>query len=214
MSFQAYNVDNVDFSKLSLSSPFVKNDVTILTICHNKREPFLVKLPSLFTETIVNDPSANLILKMIGKREQPMNNVTNFLNALDKWVVDELKKKSKVLKLKNVTYKSLLQVVSKQDVILKFALIDTPDFSTKIFSDDKELVDKPFYSDHINGNCFVKSLLEFNSLVIRNNEVVLYVRPHQLKVSYEKIDITVINELILSDTDDEDNLIAQSEVEE
>jgi len=209
-------IDDFDFSKIVYGNPYIKDNIMAISLYYSeqenesqkrKRVPIILKIPTLLCENIY-DPNINkIILNMEGKNEIDMSNVTSFLKTFDNKIISDVQKNSRHWKLKNcLKYIPLLEHIDKKQFIFRFSLVDTQDFSTKVFTNTKQLLSKNEYQDYINGNSYVKSIVEFDSIIINNNEVSIYVRPHQLRVTPKKQTIIILSEYAMSDSDyDNDN---------
>lgn len=213
MTYKILQISEVDFSKISCGSPYINGQIVVVPLYYEKKTPLIVKLPELFCDTIYNDKITDIGLTVCGKNDEDMSYVINFFKLLDEFVVNNAKKNCKQWKLNiNIRYKPLHLEVDNAikncpNGIIKLSIIDNDDFSTKIFNNKKQLLTKTELPDYINGNCYVKSIVEFSSIIINNgHDTGIYMRTHQLKVSQGHLNVIVLNDYAFSDSESENDV--------
>lgn len=214
MTCKILNPSEVDFSKIFCGSPFVNGNVVVVPLYYEKKQPIIIKLPDLYCDTIYTDKTTDLGLTIVGKNDSDMSHIITFLKIFDQFVVENAKKNSKLWKLNvNIRYKPLhieVDSVIKNcpNGIIKLQIINNNDFSTKIYNNEKKILQKNELFEYVNGNCYVKSIVEFSSIIINNGQdTSVYTRTHQLRISKGQLNIVVLNDYAISDsdTDNDDN---------
>ena len=183
------NMDNIFYCAPSK----LKNQITIpLTLkFNNTYHPLFVQLPELYLNGITQQDL--LILSLVSKNEQLTQNVSKFLNEFDEKIQKDLK--SLLQKTRNYfpndnwtkkfVYSSLINTIDDNNdqpanCALKL-LMKHNNHVVKIYNDDHELLSNCNMSDYI--GCYVSTIIELNSVVISDNEICVYIKPHQLKLS-------------------------------
>lgn len=208
MTYKILNIEDVDFSKISCGMPYITGQIVVVPIYYEKKLPLIVKLPELFCDTIYNESHTNIKLSMIEKNERNVDHINIFFKLIDQFISDNANQKYKQWKLKkNIRYKS--PFVEGDDITnnvgsLKLLVYESQEFSTKVFLNNKKEIKKNQLPTYINGNCYVKSIIEFSSInIVDGINMNIYLKTHQLKVSPGNINIVIINEYAFSDSESE-----------
>ena len=217
------NFDNINFLKSTKN----KSDIIIPIYYkyNDKKLPLLLQVPSLYLNDSYNGKDA-IILPLRGRTEQSTKNVCNFFYELDSTIISSLKKvlydikKENIYKLNfsNISYKSIVNEIEGDDNeiynngLIRYKLYDAKEFSTKIFDDNKNLLQSFEYNNKIVKGIFIKSIIEINSLVLRDNIIHVYIKPHQLRLMEEKLDVVNLENYSFFDSDDEEIKNNDSEI--
>ncbi len=228
MTIKIFKIDELEFNNINFLKPNKnKHDIIIplyykikQTNNFNKPDkmPLLVQIPSLY----LNDSYSNntLMLPLVGKNENSTEDICNFFNGLDTYIMKNLKKilldikrdnEYSNINFNNISYKSIVnEIEDNDDDIYKNGLIrykiNTSNMTnTKIYDDKKMLISEQNYITKLKKGTYVKSIIEINSLVLRDNVIHVYIKPHQLRISTEKMQSVRLEDYSFIDSDCEEN---------
>lgn len=213
-----FKTDDINFNHINyLRSNKIKNDIVIPIYYkfEEKKYPLLIQVPSLY----LNDPyngKDTLILPLKGRSEHSTKIVSDFFNELDATIVISLKKilydlkkeKTHGIDFSNISYKSIVNEIEGDDNeiyingLIRYKLYNSNEFKTKIFDEDKNLL-KPNEYNKMSKGVYIKSIIEINSLVLRDNIIHVYIKPHQLRIFEEKLDTVNLESYSFIDSEEE-----------
>ena len=207
-------LSDIDLAKILFLEPEINGEYITIPICYqaDKKRPLLLEVPSLY----LNDTYENtdlLMLPLMGRNDETTYLVNDFFRDLDNHIVDNIQKilinlKSKKLpdslKLNSsdVSYKSIVIEVDDPDDIYKNGIIKYRfNSSTKLYDENKLLVDKENYCRHLVAGKYVRSIIEINSLIIKDNNVITHTRLHQLKLVPDKLEKVSLTDYSFTEID-------------
>lgn len=217
LKLEQVRMNNINFSKPTK----IKSDIVVpiyYKFNENKlgKVPLLIQVPSLYLNDSNNGKDL-IILPLMGKTEQSTKLIGEFFNNLDTTIISNIKKilyelkneKKYRIDFSNISYKSIVNEIEGDDNeiyingLIKYKLYNTKEFSTKVFDENKNLVHPQNYQDKIIKGVYIKSIIEINSLVLRDNMIHVYIKPHQLRIIEDKINNVNLENYSFIDSDDE-----------
>ena len=185
-----FKLDEFNLSDLIFSEP-VNN---IIYISYND-EPVLLETSELYCVDAIKKcntkySSHELLISLTGKNDINTDICKTFFELLDKKIISTGKEniESWPFDTKNIAYKSLVRFMDDDNKYykngtIKLKFIKSKNFSTLVFDENKNIVDPIEYEKKLDGNIFVKLIIELVSIWIRDGVFGLYVKLHQLKIS-------------------------------
>lgn len=216
-SLAIFKLEDISMDNIKFTRPIkIKNDIVvpILYNSNGKSEPFLVQIPSLYLNNSYNGNSV-ILLPLIGRTEYTTIDVVNFFSELDRTMVANIKnilygikrENRHVMDFNNISYKSIINEIEGDDgEIYKNGLIKyriCGDFSSKIYDENKNFIRQDEYENRLVKGIYLKSIIEINSLVLRDNVIHVYIKPHQLRITEEKFQSINLESYSFIDSDDE-----------
>ena len=235
MKDKIIKIDDIKFNNINFLKPITNGCDIIIPIYYKTqgennyeqiKTPLLMQVPSLY----LNDSykgNSTINLPLIGKNDNLTNFIRDFFNNLDniiynnlKKILSDIKKKglSPQINFSNISYKSIVNEIEGDDNqiykngLIRYKIYNSKNFSTKIYDDSKQLLTENQYVNEMVKGIFIKSIIEINSLIIRDNIIHVYIKPHQLRITPEKIDPISLNYYSFIDSDNEENEIYESDI--
>lgn len=218
MSYKIFRISDISFNNINFTRPQIVQNNIIIPLYYNinnTRSPLLIQVPSLLLDNPYSGKNS-IILPLKGRNEISTKSVCDFFNQLDRTIIIKLKdilnklKKNNRYKInyQNVSYKSIVNEIDTDNEIyknglIKYKLFNGSKFKTVIYDDNKEIIPVYEYSDRLTKGVYIKSIIEINSIIINNDVIKVYVKPHQLRVfeqGIERVDLTTYSFI---DSDDE-----------
>lgn len=205
-------MDNIKFMR-----PIkIKNDIVVpILYGHSgKSDPMLVQIPSLYLNNSYNG-NGTILLPLIGRTECTTIDIVNFFSELDRTMIANIKsilygikrENRHSMDFSNISYKSIINEIEGDDgEIYKNGLIKYKicgDFSSKIYDENKNFIHQEEYEGKLVKGIYLKSIIEINSLVLRDNVIHVYIKPHQLRITEEKFQSICLDSYSFIDSDDE-----------
>ncbi|ARF09009.1 hypothetical protein Catovirus_1_1059 [Catovirus CTV1] len=231
MQHKILKLEEIDMKNIEFMKPIKKKSDIIVPIHYKTnsnilgKTPLLVQVPSLYLNDTYKEKSS-LILPFMGKTDYSTNLVCEFFNNLDSIILSNIKKilyelvneKNNKINFSDISYKAIVNEIEGDDNeiykngLIKYKLHNNKDFATKIFDENKNLIDVMDYSKKMVKGTYIKSIIEINSLVIRDSVIQVYIKPHQLRVQY-KFDTVNLDSYSFIDSDDEnDKAVEDNEI--
>jgi hypothetical protein len=227
MNTKILKVSEINFSKMNFSKPIYTQDDIIVPVYYNdhKKSSFVVQIPGLILNDSYKDKKGYIIMPLNAKNNNETKSANDFFKTLDKIVVEKIKQTVIEMKSKGkitsneLSYKSVVNELEDDDSeIYKNGIVryrvDHPD--TKIFDENKMVIEKDNYSKVFIKGSFIKAILEIAHLVInpKTGSITLYIKTLQLKVQNENIDKVDLKEYSFDDNSDNECDISNHEVKE
>lgn len=212
-----FKLEDIMMDNIKFTRPIkIKNDIVvpILYNTNGKSEPLLVQVPSLYLNNSYNGNNV-ILLPLVGRTEYTTMDIVNFFSELDRTMVANIKnilygiKKENrhIMDFSNISYKSIINEIEGDDgEIYKNGLIKYKicgEFSSKIYDENKNFIHQDEYEDKLVRGIYLKSIIEINSLVLRDNVIHVYIKPHQLRITEEKFQNINLDAYSFIDSDDE-----------
>lgn len=212
-----HRISEIDFDKISYSAPVNIQNNIVVYINYNKTSPLLVTVPSLLAIDQVNDKN-EILLSLTAKDDKNNNSVREFFKQLDQKFINDIKINAKTWKIKtnNVSYKALVNIIEENQAgIIKFKIIEKEDFATRVYNKEKQQLNKEEYKNVIKKDCYIKSIIEISSIWFNSENIVIFIKTHQIRVSFKKKPLS-LDVYAFSDSDDQqqDNVTAIDFTEE
>ena len=173
-----------------------------------------VQIPSL----VINNSYKNngyIILPLNGKNRKTTEIVNTFFKTLDKEIVEHIKRSIAVLRKTNkisatdISYRAIVnELEGDDDEIYKNGLIryrlDMPE--TVVYDDKKNVIPQNNYQNAFVKGVYVKSIIEISNISIntKTGNVVLNIKPLQLRVQDETIEKSELKAYSFYDDSEED----------
>lgn len=229
MTSKIYYPHQIDLSRIIYSD---LNDAEVISQVYISYDdpilgerPLLVYLPSLFCNDDVNVKGEKstifeLMLCLMGKNRKEDEKIINFLKSLDKKFYEDgveheklaKKKKAKLWfsDLKKTRYKDIIKSHEcldfiYQNGIIKLKAIVNNNFQTKFYFKKGERILPKNIPKVFAKKCYVKSIIEIAGLGINNktHTYQVFIRPHQIRVSYAPPPLPILEEYSIMDDSDE-----------
>ena len=203
--FENINFDNIYFDKVKETNN--KKIIYLKYKNKGKMENFVTQTPTLWVikkPTKISDNLYDLEIPLVGKRESNVNNFIDFLNNLDKFVINSAKENaSKWFNDSNeATYLNSIRESNNSTIskgFIKLKIIKSLDFKTILKKDNKHKIS----IDDIKENTWVKSIIQIFAIWVKpNNQFGIYFRP--IIISFKEPNINKINYNFIKETEEED----------
>jgi len=208
MSNPINKLSDIDINKITYSNPFDADGKTIIYINYIDRQQLLLQIPSL----ICNKPIDNneIILPLNAKNNKLTQSVVTFFQSLDDKIVSDIRKYAKLWKIKgNIKYRAVINEMSDsndklyENGLIRLKLIHREEFVTKVYNKQRNLLSKIEYTELLNKNCYVKSIIELSSLWFNNDIITLNIITHQVRITNKIPKIIHVDKYSFSDSEDE-----------
>jgi hypothetical protein len=188
-----YNANNIFTKKIIFKCNDANDNIRIM-YSDKYIQPLLIELPYIK----INDNFINLqniiILPMYQKNKNDSNNtLENLFIELDKYILNYLRKNYKKININqntnNIEYNSILQYVKGdndnlyKNGIIKLKILENN--KTLIYIDKKNNVSTN-YEKYIKKNIYIKTIIEINSICIKENKINIIIYLHQAKIKHKK----------------------------
>lgn len=212
-------IENMNMNNINHKNPMKRNRDIIIPLYYgdvSSNKSLLLQVPSLFINDSYNYKSPNRSLLLTLKRQTKVGSdqITKIFNDLDSKILDILKKKIYIIKklyyneidLSKISYRTMVNEIDDSDEVynngvLKYNLINL----TKVYDENKRLLNIPEYRNIMKG-VYIKSIIEINSIVIRNNIAYVNLFPHQLRIVKESTRPIMLSEYSFIDSEEENGL--------
>jgi molecular chaperone DnaK (HSP70) len=208
-----FTIDQIDVSKLVLMNPTNTNNL-IIPICYmynNLRVPLLIQMPALLLNDKYKENSDELFFPIFSKTDILSTNTSNFLKLLDSTFVSllgpflsKLKTTYKLqLGTQKLSYRAIVNDIDDQtNHVYKNGLIRLKILeNTKIYDCERKMVNKSEYSTRLIPGVYMKSIIEFHSILIEGGDISILIKPHQLRLSDEQLKPVELNDYSFVDSD-------------
>lgn len=232
MTSKIYYPHQIDLSRIIYSDINDGDVISQVYITYNDpilgERPLLVYLPSLFCNDDVNVKGEKstifeLILCLMGKNKREDERIIRFFKALDKKFYEDgiehekiaKKKKAKMWfsDIKRTRYKDIIKSHECEDFmyqngIIKLKAIINNNFQTKLYYKKGVRILPKNIPKVFSKKCYVKSIVEIAALGInkKTHTYQVFIRPHQMRISYGPPPLPVLNEYSIMDDSDENEL--------
>lgn len=213
MSFKKpFKVEEINFDNLKFTDMKSNSKKTIIYIKYddNKELSNLVfQTPSLYNinKPFFKNDTYELDIPLHGKYDDKVDEFINFLNNLDKKIINEASRNHKwfnnFTKNNKIKYQKTIRDASSSEYkngMIKVKLIKTNKFHTKIQQED-EIID----IKNIEDNTWIKMILEVYAIWINENGFGLFMRP--ILLSLKKDENSTYNYQLMDDSDEIDDII-------
>jgi len=212
-----FKLEDIEVNNIKFSRPIkIKKDIVVPILYST--QPFLVQVPSLYLNNSYNGNNV-IILPLIGRTEQTTIDVVNFFSELDRTIISNIKnilygikrENRYMMDFSNISYKSIINEIEGDDNevykngLIKYKINGLGDFSSKIYDEGKNYIAVNEYENKLIKGIYIKSIIEINSLVLRDNVIHVYIKPHQLRITEERFQSINLESYSFIDSDDEDN---------
>lgn len=213
-----FKLEDISMSNIKFSRPIkIKKDIVVPILYNNQSSvPFLVQVPSLYLNNSYNGNNV-IILPLIGRTEQTTIDVVNFFSELDRTIISNIKnilygikrENRYMMDFSNISYKSIINEIEGDDNeiykngLIKYKIYGSGDFTSKIYDENKGYIYPNDYENKLIKGIYIKSIIEINSLVLRDNVIHVYIKPHQLRITEEKFQSINLESYSFIDSDDE-----------
>lgn len=202
--------ENIKFNNIYFDKVKETNNKKIVYLKYKnkgKMENFVTQTPTLWVikkPSKISDNLYDLEIPLVGKRESNVSNFINFLNNLDKFVINSAKENAnKWFNDSNeATYLNSIRESNNSNIskgFIKLKIIKSLDFKTILKKDNKYKIS----IDDIKENTWVKSIIQIFAIWIKpNNQFGIYFRP--IIISFKEPNINKINYNFIKETEEED----------
>lgn len=177
-----YKIADIDLNTIEYSKK--KNNIIFLSKDGN---PILLETPELYCVDKIEEiktkySTHSLLVTLCGKDD-------NFFEALDDKFVADGKKNMDKWGTRGFIYKSIVRNVDDKDSgdcydngAVKLKFIKSKNFNTLVFDENKNIINPSDYSNKLNGDMYIKTILELVGLWFRDNVYGIYIKLHQVKL--------------------------------
>jgi hypothetical protein len=237
------NFNNLHYTCVNVNCEKNIKIINVLYNYNNKKIPFLVEIDDLYMMddiiTVKNNDIQyyELILPLAGRTSTSTNQIKHFFEMLDNKIIEDAKQHKVLWKLDNgIKYKKIIKGIEfdnsnnifvKNNIqdnfvygnnLVKFKLVDTPNFHTTIFDKNRDIVNVNDYNNKVTGGQYIRSIIEVVAIWAKEDVFGLYIRPHQFKISTGSPPVINLQTYSFSDNNDNENyadnhnLISDTEV--
>jgi hypothetical protein len=185
MDHKIHNLTDINLDNILCGTKIINNNISYIPLLYrynNINSPLIIKIPELYCGDLYEKTKKYLLLCILTNDIDKTSQISKMFDDIDIKIVNIIKKNINNWDIQNQKYKSITYNCDSSYNVLKLQLINTNTFSTAIYSNKKELLNVNNYSKYINGNCFIKSIIELSAIIIKNNEISILIKPHQLLV--------------------------------
>jgi len=194
--YNEINLDNINYSKpidASLaSSNEYKKGYHIIYVSYKyetNNVPLLIEIPSLQLTDQYNEVKKELLLPLSAKDNKHNKPLHDFFSELDKKFIKEITKILKLNKtisnkINSMSYNAVLKVSDESDESYKNGVIQLKlSDNTDVYNANKEKLSSDKYSTYMNKESYVGSIIEITSILISQEQIMITIKPHQLRVT-------------------------------
>lgn len=213
-SLEPYRIQQIDLNHINYSKIKNEKNKRLIYIKYEDNKSFVFQTPSLLninTPVKITEDYYELEIPLITQEKNKQSKIINFLEELDKKIINDAKKNSKTWfdDLDNIKYKKLIKESDTYTSgVIKIKIIKTHRFETLLKLDNsKKLVLKDIPQDS-----WVKMLLEVYAVVINpeNKTFYLFLRP--ITLSFKEKENKKYNYKFLDDSDENNDDIPDSDI--
>lgn len=219
--------DNIVYMNVERNDVIKTINIQYIDNITKNRVPLLVQLDDMYMfddiQEISDDNSKTknkhlisheIILPLVSKTISSTKSIKKFFMELDKKMINDAKQHIDIWEFpkEQIKYKALIRYIEDSDNdiydngVVKFKILNSKKFTTKIYNKNKELIRPEYYKEYMSGGNYIKSVVEIVSVWIKNDIFGLYIRPHQLRVSSGPMPIITPDEYCFDDkTDDSES---------
>jgi len=213
-SLEPYRIQQIDLNNINYTKIKNEKNKRLIYIKYEDNKSFVFQTPSLLninTPVKITEDYYELEIPLITQEKNKQSKIINFLEELDKKIINDAKKNSKTWfdDLDNIKYKKLIK---ESDIytsgVIKIKIIKTQRFETLLKLDNsKKLMLKDIPQDS-----WVKMLLEVYAVVINpeNQTFYLFLRP--VTLSFKEKENKKYNYKFLDDSDENNDDIPDSDI--
>ena len=222
-----YKISQINLDHIYFSELIQGEDKNLILIKYydeikKKKVPLTLQTCSLLYENKINKLSNNdgrthqLEIPLFSNDNEKVNELKNFLDKLDKKIQQFIIKNAKQLDISNhILYKPIIRDSIEdneklQNGVLKFDIINTHKFKTRIFNEERKIVSTDYLDNNI---CYIKLLLEIPAIWFFKNKCGITIRPCQISVQVDNT-LTDTYNFIDSDNDYDDIFVQDTEMPE
>ena len=213
-SLEPYRIQQIDLNNINYTKIKNEKNKRLIYIKYEDNKSFVFQTPSLLnvnTPVKITEDYYELEIPLITQEKNKQSKIINFLEELDKKIINDAKKNSKTWfdDLDNIKYKKLIK---ESDIytsgVIKIKIIKTQRFETLLKLDNtKKIILKDIPQDS-----WVKMLLEVYAVVINpeNKTFYLFLRP--VTLSFKEKENKKYNYTFLDDSDENNDDIPDSDI--
>ena len=198
------NLEEIDVKKITIHDPYNVNDnIMKMDLSINKLEPVIIKLEEL---NVINlNENDNILILDLRNKE----NIKNFFNKLDEYIVSVLQDRKITKKFKSkFSYKQLTTTYTSKDntfdlLCLSMNLNNNDAYTTDVYKSNKVKLEQAETCNLLKDNCHTQIILELVSVTIDKEKELIYIENIIRQMKIKKIKPKRIQKLEYSfvDTD-------------
>ena len=180
--YKISDLDRIQFSNLN-------NAQNRIRITDTDSNPLFMQLPSLRPTKLTTDDSGSdyeLCLSTNAKTQEQSTRFTNFIANLDHMCVKTILQYKDQLHLER--FKTTFDTYDNITV-LSFTFDPNNRQKTKIYNENKDIVDPDTLLDMDLSLTYIRSIVELRSINIRDGEVSVEIIPHQFQLIQKEMEI-------------------------
>ena len=216
--YDEINLDNIIYTQpldASLASPNnYKKGYYIIYLTYNNN-PLLIEIPSLHILDDYNNSRQEILLSLSAKDSKHDEKLHSFFSLLDKKFIKDVTKILKTNKFFNginsMSYNAILKSLESNSLngkcLIQLKLLDT----TTLYDVNKKLINKHDYKLYLNNNSYLGTIIEISSIIFNNEQILINIKTHQMKVSYFMPKKIVLTEYSFIESNNESNSESNSE---
>lgn len=214
MKPQIFQINHIEKNDVTFSVPYQTDTQIIFPILYKNENPLFIQTPELLVNSEINNDTLNLSLS--GKTEVTTQNVTNCFMSIDNKIQTELRSLIHTGRklypnykwTKKFTYNAIVNIDDElpNNQSIKLFLKNTKNHEIKLYDQKHNLLnDLSYLNNHVGK--FISAIIELHSVVINNENIFVYIKTHQIKISKQKIKNYHLDEysFIESDNENSDN---------
>ena len=198
------NLEEIDVKKITIHDPYNVNDnIMKMDLSINKLEPVIIKLEEL---NVINlNENDNILILDLRNKE----NIKNFFNKLDEYIVSVLQDRKITKKFKSkFSYKQLTTTYTSKHntfdlLCLSMNLNNNDAYTTDVYKSNKVKLEQAETCNLLKDNCHTQIILELVSVTIDKEKELIYIENIIRQMKIKKIKPKRIQKLEYSfvDTD-------------
>ena len=216
-----YHINEINFQNIEVSKNVKKkrdtNDIIIPIFYKTEQiENLVVEIPALYLNDSVSKDIVMLPLK--SKNEKMEQDIIAFFRNMDNCILKKIQNiltslrndgRYEHIDYNNISYRSIINEIENDDSniykngIIKYRINLDKKNGTRIYDSSKKMLTESEYKECLIKGVYIKSILEINSLIIRNNNIYVFIKPLQIAIKIKQKEV-VLDEYSFIDSDSED----------
>lgn len=200
MSTEILKIENIEVDKIGLLSPTLITPTEIaFGIFYKQKQkkiPLLIQIPQLLFN---NQKNNKIVVPIMSNTDAKTKKISNFFKGLDEYFILKIKDVLGQLKTNNnhkfsfvnydeINYRGIVNEIinddTDDDTFKNGLIVLILNNKTQVYNEDKELVKDLNFKP----GCYLRTLLEFKTLTVKNNDIFVNINVHQMQIINEKID--------------------------
>lgn len=194
-----YKISEIDFERIDLIDAY-SEETNKLDIRYDKKYPLFIEIPELLCIDKIEKINSNnyshyLFVTLYEKIKSDNGKVRSFFDSLDDkfscYIKKNINELSKFLDVsKEINYRSIIKNIhpkNEEDLykngLFKIKFFKKGNFETILFDGNNKIIKRQNYEKIFDNYSFIKTVVEIQSLLFKNNICKVQIKVHQVKFS-------------------------------